>query len=80
MGLGVIVLGLSTWLLRACRIASSWRGTWIVDGMRDPTSHNVWPLGVVIALLVGFACAVLGSTIGSAMGALSSWRAGPSGS
>ena len=38
------------------------RVTWEV--MRDPTSHNLWPFEVVIALVIGFGCAVPGAVAG----------------
>ena len=39
----------------------------VVDTMRDPTSHNLWPFEVVIAFMVGLAGAVPGALIGSAI-------------
>ena len=39
----------------------------VADGMRDPTSHNLWPFEVGIAWMVGFAGAVPGALIGSAL-------------
>jgi prolipoprotein diacylglyceryltransferase len=36
----------------------------IVEGLRDPSSHNLWPFEVVIALVVGFLCAILGASLG----------------
>ena len=37
----------------------------IVDVVRDPTSHNLWPFEIVIAMLVGAAAAVAGALLGS---------------
>jgi ABC-type branched-subunit amino acid transport system permease subunit len=37
----------------------------IVDVVRDPTSHNLWPFEIVIAVLVGAAAAVAGALLGS---------------
>jgi len=39
----------------------------VVDTMRDPTSHNLWPFEAVIALVVGLAGAVPGALVGSAI-------------
>ena len=37
----------------------------IVDGLKDPSSHNLWPFEVIIALFVGFPCALAGALAGS---------------
>ena len=37
----------------------------VVDGVKDHTSHNLWPLELIIALIVGFLCALAGSIAGS---------------
>jgi hypothetical protein len=39
----------------------------IVEGMKDPTSHNLWPFEVVIALVVGLGASVIGTLLGSAL-------------
>ena len=39
----------------------------VADGMRDPTSHNLWPFEVVIAWVVGFAGAAPGALVGSGL-------------
>ena len=39
----------------------------VADGMRDPTSHNLWPFEVAIAWVVGFAGAVPGALVGSGL-------------
>lgn len=79
LGPGLVVVVISALLLRIYGVASLWRVTWlvgasvamvvmsrvIVDGMRDPTSHNLWPFEVVIALIVGFVCAGSGAIAGS---------------
>jgi hypothetical protein len=36
----------------------------VVEGVQDPTSHNLWPFEVIIALMVGFACAFGGAVAG----------------
>lgn len=75
-GLAVVVLAAA--LLCGLRILALWRCTWVmgaslpaavmarvlVEGLRDPTSHNLWPLEIVIAAFVGFACAVAGAIVG----------------
>lgn len=37
----------------------------VVEVVQDPTSHNLWPFEVVIAMLVGAAAAVIGALLGS---------------
>lgn len=37
----------------------------VVDGLRDSTSHNLWPFEVVIAAIVGGAAALTGALLGS---------------
>ena len=37
----------------------------VVDGMREPTSHNLWPIELVIAGFLGLACAVPGAALGA---------------
>ncbi|UUZ68482.1 hypothetical protein LP416_31080 [Polaromonas sp. P2-4] len=39
----------------------------IVDGIRDPTSHNLFPFEIVIALALGFPPAILGVLLGNLM-------------
>lgn len=36
----------------------------IVEGVLDPTRHNLWPLALVIALVLGFAVAGAGAACG----------------
>lgn len=36
----------------------------IVDGVKDPSSHNLWPLEIIIALPMGLACAIAGAIAG----------------
>jgi len=80
IGPGLFVIALAALLLRGRRIASFWGATWIlglaapivvmarvlVDGVRDPTSHNLWPLEMIIAVIVGGGCALLGAILGTA--------------
>ena len=76
---GLLLVGISALLLCAYKVTSFWRAIPIVgasvpaavfarvvvDGVKDPTSHNLWPLELIIALLVGFLCALAGSIAGS---------------
>ena len=39
----------------------------VVDWLRDPTSHNLWPFEIVIALMVGYGCSVAGAVAGVAV-------------
>ncbi len=36
----------------------------VVDGLRDPTSHNLWPFEIVFAAVFGFAVAFLAGLFG----------------
>ncbi len=72
---GLVVPCLSALLLRLFRIASFWKSAALmaatvpaavlirvlVEGVRDPTSHNLWPLEVIMAILVGLISAVPGA-------------------
>ncbi|HEX5830649.1 MAG TPA: hypothetical protein VFY16_06695, partial [Gemmatimonadaceae bacterium] len=46
----------------------------VMDGVRDPTAHNLWPLEIVIAGLVGLGCALAGALVGSALAATRTGR------
>lgn len=37
----------------------------IVDAVQDPTSHNLWPIEVVIALVLGLCASAAGALLGS---------------
>jgi hypothetical protein len=79
----LLVVAVSAMLLRSRRMASFWRATWavgasvplavamrvLVDVMHDGTSHNLWPIEIFIAWLIGLACALLGAIAGSAVAA-----------
>lgn len=39
----------------------------IVEVMRDPTSHNLWPLEIVLAGVVGFGVSLCGALLGSSL-------------
>ena len=47
----------------------------VLDGLRDSTTHNLWPLEVAIAALVGAAAALAGGLLGSALLRLGAGRA-----
>jgi ABC-type branched-subunit amino acid transport system permease subunit len=36
-----------------------------VEGVQDPTSHNLWPFEFIIAVFVGGGAALAGALIGS---------------
>lgn len=36
----------------------------VFDVTRNPTSHNLWPFEILIAILIGFLCSVTGVLIG----------------
>jgi hypothetical protein len=79
----LLVVAGSALLLCAGRVAGFWRATCAVGASvaiavvirvlvgvaQDPTSHNLWPIEVVIALAVGFLCAAAGAIGGSLVGA-----------
>lgn len=79
LGPGLFVVAVSTLLLCMCGAASFWRATFmmaasvgaaivarvLVGTAIDPTSHNLWPLEVIIAFMVGFVCALGGALVGS---------------
>ena len=79
LGPSLIVVVISALLLRIYGVAALWRVIWmlggsaalavmarvVVDGVRDPTSHNLWPFEVIIALVIGFACSASGAIAGS---------------
>ncbi len=76
---GLLLVVLAAFLLRSRGAATSWQVTAllgaavpaavlarvIVDGLEDPTSHNLWPFEVVIALFVGLPCALFGALAGN---------------
>lgn len=36
----------------------------IIDGVSDPTSHNLWPFEIILLAVIGFASAFIGAGIG----------------
>lgn len=75
---GLLVVAISTLLLCMYGAATFWRATSIatlsvgaavmarvlVGIHQAPGSHNLWPFEIVIALMVGFACAAGGALMG----------------
>lgn len=81
---GLAVVGASALLLRLFGAASFQRVSFVIGGtvvvavmarvladvVRDPTSHNLWPFEVVIALVIGLCCSLVGAIAGSLMAKL----------
>ncbi|HEX6632254.1 MAG TPA: hypothetical protein VF048_14235 [Gemmatimonadaceae bacterium] len=87
---GLLVVGAAATLLRTRGIASTTAAMLVagsavplavltrvaLDVVRDATSHNLWPLELVIAAVVGLACALAGALAGTVLAALV-WRRAP---
>ena len=87
---GLLVVVFAALLIRSHRATSFWRvvsivgasvpaavfARVIVDGVKDPSSHNLWPFEVIIALLMGFLCALAGAVAGSLVSTLVARRGG----
>ena len=87
---GLLVVVFAALLIRSQRASSFWEvvsivgasvpaavfARVIVDGLKDPSSHNLWPFEVIIALLMGFLCALAGAVAGSLVSTLVARRAG----
>lgn len=87
---GLILVVGAPLILRACAIATFWRAVTIVgmavpaaviarvvwDGLKNPSSHNLWPLEVIIAMTLGLCCALAGALAGSLVLRLRSKRNG----
>lgn len=77
-GPGLLAVTIAAFVLRMKGITSFWRavgimtvsvpaavaGRALVEGVMDPTSHNLWPLEIIIASAVGFVCATGGACVG----------------
>jgi hypothetical protein len=77
--IGLIVVGGAAALTRAISDARFWPTVFVTgaavpgavcarvifDTWRDPTSHNLWPFEILIALVVGFAVTLIGAPLGS---------------
>lgn len=78
LGPGLLVVAAACFLLCLVRVESIWKATaWmgasvvavvaarvVAETIRDSTSHNLWPLEIIIAMVVGFACAFAGAIAG----------------
>lgn len=53
------------WLLVAASVPVAVMARVAVDTAADPTSHNLWPFELVIAVFVGLAAALAGALLGS---------------
>ena len=76
---GLVLVVIAALLLRAVLLTPFWKtirflgstlaaavlARVIVEGIRDPSSHNLWPFEVAIALVLGFACSLAGTVLGS---------------
>ena len=56
---------LTIWWLIAATVPAAVMARVVVETSRDPTSHNLWPLEILIALAVGLVCSLIGTAIGS---------------
>lgn len=91
LGASLWVVAAGALLLRWHEAATLWRVTGVmmasvpmavfarvvVEGFKDPTSHNLWPFEIIIALALGFCWALGGSVVGSVLAKLFARR--PSG-
>lgn len=89
-GPGLIAVALAALLLRAFAVAPFWKVVRTmtasvaaavllrvaVETAQDPTSHNLWPFELVIALALGLACAVPGAFAGHLLARLKGRPAG----
>lgn len=89
MGPGLIMVGLAAFLLYTSGVTRWWKGTMtvaasvpavvfirvLVDCFKDPTSHNLWPLEMIIALGVGLSSASVGGIVGIVFRSLARKRA-----
>ena len=88
---GLSLTFLATLVLRSYAGAKFWKATLtiasavpsavfarvIFDCARDPTAHNLWPLEIIIALLLGFVCAMAGALVGTFVRLLVGKPSGP---
>ena len=79
MSPGLVLVVIAALLLRAALVMPFWKtvrfmgitlavavlARVIVEGLRDPSSHNLWPFEVAIALILGFTCSLTGAILGS---------------
>jgi hypothetical protein len=79
---GLLVVAVAAGVVRACRASTLWRAALtvgsavpaavlarvLVEGLHDPTSHNLWPFELVIAAAYGFPPALAGAALGVLIG------------
>jgi hypothetical protein len=79
MSPSLVLIGIAALLLRAALITPFWKtvrflgstlaaavlARVMVEGILDPSSHNLWPFEIAIALVLGFACSLAGAAIGN---------------
>ena len=53
------------WLLMSATVPTAVLARVVVESFADPTTHNLWPLEIVIAAALGLACALAGTLLGS---------------
>lgn len=53
------------WLLVAATVPAAVLARIVVEATADPTSHNLWPFEIAIALTLGLASALAGTLVGS---------------
>lgn len=63
-------------LIAAVSVPAAVAARVVVEGLRDPTSHNLWPIELAIALFVGIACALPGGLSGGLLRVLRKRRSG----
>jgi hypothetical protein len=90
IGPGLLVVVVAALVLRATGAASVWEAVLTmgasvpacvlarvgVDGATDPTSHNLWPLEVILSLPVGAAAGLAGAVLGGLIARLRARQAG----
>ncbi len=78
-GPGLVAVGVVAMLARAFGLGRFWKicllvaatvpaavlARVVVESFADPTTHNLWPFEIAIAAALGFACALVGTLLGS---------------
>ncbi|MCI0484745.1 MAG: hypothetical protein L0Y78_09200, partial [candidate division NC10 bacterium] len=81
IGIGLLIVGVVAALARAfaksrllpvifvvgAAVPSAVFARVVFDGIRDPTSHNLWPFELVIAVVVGLIASSAGGLVGSVL-------------
>src|SRR6185503_9896052 len=80
MGVGILAAGLRVFgkarfptvlMVLGATVPAAVMARVVVDAAKDPTSHNLWPLELIIAALAGIVCSSTGALIGSLLSRLS---------